>query len=507
MLLSVAWMLLLRSVMECNVTVSARPSGSDQTQMDEPATQPDRSTLAWRAGQGRLLIVDDDQVACEFLQAILGRQYQVKWETSSQRALERLLTEDFDLVLTDLNMMDINGLDLCKRIFGLRPDIPVIVVTGQGSMDSAVGAMRAGAYDFITKPIDAKLIGLTVERALQRRRLGEEVKRLRSTVEEPGVGNMVGSSSAIRSVFDLLSRMSSSDATVLITGESGTGKELIARAIHEQSNRSAGPFLALNCAAMPASLIESELFGHVRGAFTDAKAKRPGLFVEAKGGTIFLDEIGELPLEVQPKLLRALQERRVRPVGSSHEVPFDARIVTATNRDLDAQVANKLFREDLYYRINVLVVDIPPLRDRGSDVLLLAQHFIEQVAIRVRKEVKGIAPAAAEKLRIYDWPGNVRELQNCMERAVALTRSDTLQVEDLPEKVTNYKSERIVLSVDDPSELLTAAELQRRYIRRVLALVGGNKARAARILGIDRRTMYRKKVQFENDRRDTKVAQ
>ncbi|HEX2879051.1 MAG TPA: sigma-54 dependent transcriptional regulator, partial [Polyangiaceae bacterium] len=376
-----------------------------------------------------------------------------------------------------------------------------------GSMESAVGAMRAGAYDFITKPIDTKLIRLAVERALQHRRLGEEVKRLRSAIEKPGVGNMVGSSAAIRRVFDVLSRLRSSDATILITAESGTGKELIARAIHEQSSRSAGPFLAINCAAMPANLLESELFGHVRGAFTDARATHHGLFVEAKGGTIFLDEIGELPLEIQPKLLRALQERRVRPVGSNHEVPFDARIVAATNCDLEAQVAKKHFRADLYYRINVVAVEIPPLRDRGSDVLLLAQHFVEQVAIRVSKEVKGIAPSAAEKLRVYDWPGNVRELQNCMERAVALTRSEILQAEDLPKKVTNYRPERILLSADDPTELVTAAELQRRYIRRVLELVGGNKSRAARILGIDRRTMYRKKVLFEKDRVEVKAAQ
>lgn len=501
-----AWKLLVRKVMERNSALNTDSSGSDPTQADKPASQNAELTLMWGADQGRLLIVDDDQAVCELLETMLGSQYRVKWETSSRHALERLLDEDFDVILTDLNMVDLNGLELCQRILDLRPDIPVIVMTGNGSLENAVGAMRAGAYDFTVKPIGPE-ISLTLDRALQRRRLGEEVKRLRSTVQNPGVANMVGSSASIRRVFDVLSRMRSSDATILITGESGTGKELIARAIHDQSSRSAGPFLAINCAAMPANLLESELFGHVRGAFTDAKATHHGLFVDAKGGTIFLDEIGELPLEIQPKLLRALQERRVRPVGSNHEVPFDARIVAATNCDLEAQIAKKHFREDLYYRINVVAVDIPPLRERGSDVFLLAQHFIEQVAIRINKEVKGIAPSAAEKLRAYDWPGNVRELQNCMERAVALSRSNVLQAEDLPKKITSYRPERIMLSVDDPAELVTAAELQRRYIRRVLELVGGNKSRAARILGIDRRTMYRKKAQLEKDRLETKAAQ
>lgn len=457
------------------------------------------AVLARKPESGRVFIVDDDQQMCEFLEALLKPQYEITWETSSQVALERLLVEDFDVILTDLNMTDINGLELCERIFAARPDIPVIVVTGHGSMEVAVGAMRAGAYDFVTKPIDGKLIGLTVERALQRRRLGQQLSRLRKTVAKPGLGSMVGSSNSIRHIFDLLSRMKGSDASVLITGESGTGKELVARAIHEQSGRGDLPFLAINCAAMPAGLLESELFGHVRGAFTDAKATRNGLFVEAKGGTIFLDEIGELPLDIQPKLLRALQERKVRPIGSSHEVPFEARIVSATNRDLETESQDKCFREDLYYRINVVSVHVPPLRERGDDVLLLAQHFVEQVALRVGKDVKGIATAAAQKLRDYDWPGNVRELQNCIERAVALTHFERLVVDDLPEKIRGYRPDRVLLSADEPSELVTVEELVRQYRKRVLALVGGNKSRAAKILGVDRRTMYRKKDWLDGD--------
>jgi DNA-binding NtrC family response regulator len=441
---------------------------------------------------GRVLIVDDDQSACEFLEAILRKQHKVTWKTSAHDALEMAAEEDFDVILTDLNMTDIGGLDLCERLVGMRPDIPVVVVTGYGSMESAIGAIRAGAYDFVTKPVDANMIGLTVGRALRHRRLQEEVKRLRRAAVPQGFDDIIGRSVTMRRVFDLIQRVSDTEATVLVTGESGTGKELVAKAIHSQSNRKNGPFLAINCAAMPAALLESELFGHVRGAFTDAKTARTGLFAEATGGTIFLDEIGELPLEMQPKLLRALQERKVRPVGGNHEVPFDARIVAATNRDLETEVFEKRFREDLYYRINVVAVEVPPLRERGGDVLLLAQYFATKAAARANKEVKGIATATAEKLSSYDWPGNVRELENSMERAVALMRFDSVMVDDLPEKIRNYQRERFVLSADDPSELVTAAELERRYMQRVLALVSGNKSRAAKILGFNRRTLYRK---------------
>jgi two-component system response regulator HydG len=303
---------------------------------------------------------------------------------------------------------------------------------------------------------------------------------------------MLGNSPAVRRVFDLVARVGDSDASVLISGESGTGKELVARAIHEHSSRREGPFLAINCAALPPTLLESELFGHTRGAFTDAKAARTGLFVQAEGGTLLLDEIGEMPLEMQPKLLRALQERTVRPLGGNSEVPFNVRVLASTNRDLEAEVEARRFREDLYYRIHVVSIDVPPLRERGADTLLLSQHFIDRFAARSNRSVRGIAPAAADKLLAYNWPGNVRELENCMERAVALMRTHEITVEDLPEKVRNYQPAHEVLAVHDPSELITVDELERRYIQRVLALVSGNKSRAAQILGFDRRTLYRK---------------
>jgi two-component system response regulator HydG len=285
---------------------------------------------------------------------------------------------------------------------------------------------------------------------------------------------------------------------VLICGESGTGKELVARWIHRNSRRSDKPFVAVNCAALPENLLESELFGHAKGAFTDAKAERKGLFLQAEGGTLLLDEIGEMPLTMQPKLLRALEENRLRPVGGDREVSFDVRLITATNRDLQSEVDEGRFREDFYYRINVIQIELPPLRARGADVLLLAQHFVERVASRSGRNVTGISGPAGEKLLNYSWPGNVRELRNVMERAVALTRFEKIAVDDLPEKIRDYHRSQVFIGGDDPSELVTLDDVERRYIRHVLAAVGDNKALAARVLGLDRKTLYRKLQQAES---------
>jgi two-component system response regulator HydG len=446
--------------------------------------------------KGQVLVVDDEQETCDLLEMALVRHgFKVTTSSNAQRALELVAAQDFDVVLTDLSMPEMSGLDLCERVLGTRPNMPVVVITGQGSLETAIGAIRVGAYDFITKPVDPKLLFLSVSRAIQHRRLQDEVKRLRQAVES-GDGDaaniIVGQSAAMRKVYELISRVGESDASVLIHGETGTGKELIARGIHMRSRRKEGPFVAINCAAVPHSLLESELFGHARGAFTDAKAQRTGLFVQASGGTLFLDEIGELPLDVQPKLLRALQERKVRPVGANHEIPFDARIVAASNRNLEDEVYEKRFREDLYYRINVVKIDVPPLRERGGDVLHLSQHFLKQFAQRNDKPTLELSTTAAEKLMAYNWPGNVRELENCMEHAVALARFDQITVEDLPEKIRAYRAERFVVAANDPTEIVTMDELERRYILRVLALVGGNKSRAAQVLGFDRRTLYRK---------------
>jgi two-component system response regulator HydG len=445
----------------------------------------------------RVLIVDDDLSLCETLEAGLNRRgLTVSFRTSADDALLALSTEDFDVVVTDLNMTGKGGLELCERIVERRSDLPVVVLTAFGSFETAVAAIRAGAYDFISKPVQLDVLAIALRRAGQHRALRDEVKRLRLEVGHPSrIESFVGQSPAMQRVYDLLARVADSDASVLVTGESGTGKEVVARALHRQSRRP-GAFVAINCAAVPEALLESELFGHVRGAFTGAQDARPGLFVEARRGTIFLDEIGDMPLGLQPKLLRVLQERRVRPVGSTNEIPVDVRILAATNRDLESAVEDKRFREDLFFRINVIQIPLPPLRARVGDILLLAQHFIQELARRTGKSVKGVSVEAATKLLAYPWPGNVRELMNCVERAVALTRHDQIVVEDLPDRVQNHHSAQIVLGGDDPTQLLPMDEVEKRYILRVLEAVAGNKTAAARILGFERKTLYRKLERF-----------
>ncbi len=450
---------------------------------------------------GKVLVLDDDPDACGLMDAALsGRGYVVRAETRAREALEAVSAEDFDAVLTDLQLDEMDGLVVCERIVGMRPDLPVIVVTGHASLEAAISAIRVGAHDFVTKPIDLELLGITVERAVSHHKLRAEVKRLRDEVDEArGFEKLLGQSATMKRVTDVITRVSQTDATVLVTGESGTGKELVARAIHERSNRREGPFVAINCAAVPATLLESELFGHARGAFTDAKATRKGLFLEADNGTLFLDEIGEMPLEMQVKLLRALQERTVRAVGGNTEMPFNARVIAATNRDLENEVHEKRFREDLYYRINVVTVHVPPLREREGDVPLLAQRFLERFAARHGKHVIGISAPAAAKLVAYHWPGNVRELENSIERAVALTQFDHINVEDLPERIRAHRPDTMVMMPETAEELVTVEELERRYLLHVLKVVHGNKSRAARILGYDRRTLYRKLERMESE--------
>jgi len=439
-----------------------------------------------------VLVVDDERDTCELLELALARQgMQVTTCTTAADALEKIASRDFDVVLTDLSMPETSGLEVCERVIALRPDVPVVLITGHATLETAMGAIRAGAYDFVTKPIESKTLGVVVSRAVQHRRLREQIKQLRAA-RDANQSIIVGGSPAMRKVADLIERVSDSDASVLIHGETGTGKELVARAVHNKSKRRDGPFVAINCAAVPHSLLESELFGHARGAFTDAKATRMGLFQMANGGTLFLDEIGELPIDVQPKLLRALQERKVRPVGDNREIPYDARIVAATNRDLENEVHEKRFREDLYYRINVVKLEVPPLRSRGSDTLHLAHHFLKQFAERSGKPTLELSERAAERLMAYEWPGNVRELENCIEHAVALARFDQVTVEDLPEKLRGYLAGSFVATANDPTEIVTMEELEKRYLLRVFTLVGNNKSRAAEVLGIDRRTMYRK---------------
>ena len=441
----------------------------------------------------RVLVVDDDADMGEMVATFVRRlgHHPVLVQTSEE-ALGQMGVAEFALVLTDVRMGSMDGIALCERLANTHPDVPVIVLTGYGSLETAVRAMRAGAYDFLAKPVDADMLAIAMERALEHRNLRQEVRRLEAEVVRAQPSrSLVGSSRAMREVMNLVERVASTDATVLVTGESGTGKELVARAIHGMGARHKGPFVAINCAAVPHNLLESELFGHVRGAFTDARNARAGLFLEANGGTLFLDEIGEMPLEMQAKLLRALQERTVRPVGGDRETPFDARVITATNRDLEADVRARRFREDLYYRIAVVCVEVPTLRERSVDIPVLAQHFLVRFAERFGKKVVGFHPTSLARLVSYAWPGNVRELENCIERSVALTRYDHVTVEDLPEKIRAYESKQRSVVPETETELVTLAELERRYVQRVMVLVGGNKSRAARVLGLDRRTLSR----------------
>jgi DNA-binding NtrC family response regulator len=448
---------------------------------------------------GKILIVDDEQAMCELLEADLRlRNFETEWYTSAEDALQAVNRQSYDVVLTDLNMPGTNGIQLCKHIVTHRPDIPVVMMTAFGSLESAVDAIRAGAYDFVTKPIEMDLLNVTLSRAIKHRQLEEKIRFLSEAVARTErFGDILGTSPAMQELFDQLQRIAASETSLLITGESGTGKELVARAIHRKSRRSKKPFVAVNCAALPDALLESELFGHAAGAFTDARTERKGLLFQAEGGTLLFDEVGELPLSVQPKLLRALEENYMRPVGSDEEIPFDVRIITATNRDLETAIEEGRFREDLYFRINVIQCDLPPLRSRGTDTLLLAQKFLETFATRSEKEVTDISKGVAEKLLAYTWPGNVRELRNVIERAVALTRYDRLGVEDLPEKIRNFQGSQVFIGGDDPTEMVALEEIERRYIQHVLGAVGSNKTMAARILGLDRKTLYRKLRQYQ----------
>jgi DNA-binding NtrC family response regulator len=455
--------------------------------------------------QTRILVIDDERDMCELLEESLGRGgYHVTWRTRGDEGLDLLRDQDFDVIITDINLDGQSGLDLCRRFTENRPDTPVIVITAFGDMSTAITAIRAGAHDFINKPIDMTVLERAIERATQHRHLREEVKRLSRGAPPPGdarvLGSLIGNSRAMLAVYDLVRRVAASDTTVLLSGESGTGKELVARALHDQSEQREGRFVAINCAAVPADLLESELFGHVKGAFTDAKASRQGLFEQASGGTLLLDEVGEMPLEMQPKLLRVLQERQVRPVGGNTSVPVTARIIAATNRDLEGEVEQKRFREDLFYRLNVVQIEIPPLRARSNDALLLAEHFVRKFSERSGKPVHGLSGEAQAKLLAYDWPGNVRQLENTIERAVALTRGEQIMLEDLPERITRFDGSTGMLTDVDLEHVRTLEQVERRHIEQAVKHAHGNKTRAAKALGIDRRTLYRKLERYAGGR-------
>ena len=451
----------------------------------------------------RILVVDDDPEMGSLLSDLLKEEgYTVDTATSGEQALTKMGDCDYPVVISDLIMKGMPGLTLLREIKRLYPETNVIIMTAFGSIETAIQAMKEGAYDYVTKPVKSEEIALTTCKAVQEASLRRELVWLRRAVEkEYSFNQILGKSKPMQEVFDLIRRISASPSNILITGASGTGKELVARAIHFNSPRSQGPFVPVNCAAIPEHLLESEMFGHVKGSFTDAKMDRKGLFEEAQGGTLLLDEISELPLSLQAKLLRAIQEKEVRRVGAARSVPVDVRIVGATNLDLAEQVRAKLFREDLYYRLNVIEVHMPALRERTEDIPLLTMHFIKKYAEPMKK-VTGLTESALALLMDYDWPGNVRELENVIERSVTLTRGEKITPEDLPPVVRGSSGDRQMIE-EAAEKTRTLADMERAYILRILEKTGGNKYQAAQTLGIDRKTLYRKLDEIDKAKRDS----
>jgi DNA-binding NtrC family response regulator len=450
-------------------------------------------------GQGRsgtLLLVDDDPLPLGVLRASLAAErFQTLSAESGADALALLdqHAHEIDCVLTDLYMPGVSGMDVLMYVRERWPEISVIVLTGHGDVQTAVSAIRAGAYDYLVKPVDTgDALPTVLRRAIEHHRLLTRNRYLEQRLEaSERFGGLIGTSRAMRQVYSSVSHVASTDATVLVLGESGTGKELVARSIHEQSTRAGRAFVAINCGALTETLLESELFGHERGAFTGAVARRHGLFEEASGGTLFLDEVGELSPATQVRLLRVLQERHVRPVGSNRSIPIDVRVIAATNRNLEEEVAARHFREDLFYRLNVVAIELPPLRARGDDVLLLAQHFLAKHAARHKKASTTIAPAALSLLVSHDWPGNVRELENAMERAVILNGSDRVSIDALPVSLRNSSSPPPRSPAASEPLVEARARFERRYLSEVLEAASGNLSSAAKQAGMDRSNFRR----------------
>jgi DNA-binding NtrC family response regulator len=434
---------------------------------------------------GRILVVDDDRVTCRLLGEVLSREgATVVGETDPRRALARIDEEPVDLAILDVQMPEMDGLTLLRGLRERLPALPVIVMTAFGSIDTAVQAVASGAVDYVSKPMNVEEI-----RALVRRALGRQTEAQAALpVADRELDGVVGRSPAMVEVYKTIARVAPGRTTVLILGESGTGKELVARAIHQHSPRRTQEFVAVDCGALTETLLESELFGHVRGAFTGAVGDKGGLFMEADGGTIFLDEIGDVSAALQAKLLRVLQEQQVRPVGGTEWRKVDVRVIAATHRDLSEAVVAGRFREDLYYRLKVVTVDLPPVRERREDIPLLVDHLVRRAARECGKPVAGVTEAALALLCAYHWPGNVRELAHVLERGVALAHHEVLTAEDLPPEL---RQPTATPPEGSPVDRPTLGELKRRYIRRILDESGGNVSRAASVLGIDRRSLYR----------------
>ena len=436
----------------------------------------------------KVLIVDDDpSIRDASFQVLTRKGYEVDLAARAEEALDLLNRFEFDVILLDLKMPGMNGLELLKHIKEMDPHAEVVIITAYGTVSNAVQAMKNGASDFLQKPFGPEELKLAVEKALGRRRLAlENLYLRRALAEKEGKTTIIGESQAIKQVLEMAKMVAPTDSTVLITGESGTGKGLLARKIHELSPRAKGPFVAVDCGTLVPTLFESELFGHVKGAFTGASTHKVGKFELANGGTLFFDEIGNISVDIQAKLLRAVEEKEISPVGSHRVTKVDVRIIAATNKNLAEEIKKGTFRDDLFYRLNVVSIHIPPLRERTEDIPLLAQYFLQNFAHKHRKKVREIEKEALEMLKAYPWPGNVRELENTIERLVIFAKDEVITPEDL--RLAGFKADEAGLDADD----LPLEEIERRYILRVLKKCQGNKSRAAKILQIDRKTLREK---------------
>ena len=442
-----------------------------------------------------LLIVDDDSTHRTMLRTLIGGWgYDVVEADDGSTAIEAVQKRPFDLVLMDVRMLKVSGLEALEEIKAFNPAIPVTIMTAYSSVETAVGALKKGAYDYLTKPLDFDKLRLTIERAMEHTRLKEENRILKENLGKHfDMQNIVGRSPAMVRLMETVAHVARSEATVMITGASGTGKELIAGMIHFNSPRKEGPFVKINCAAITETLLESELFGHEKGAFTGADRRKEGRFIQAHQGSLFLDEVSEMPLTMQVKLLRVLQERELTRVGGEDVIQVDVRVITATNRDLVDLKRKGLFREDLYYRLNVVSLEIPPLSERRDDIPLLAQHFLGMFSAKNNKEIKGFTPRAMDRLIRHDWPGNVRELMNAVERGVVLTRTDYLDVQDFAIMQNASQSSAEAAPVFDGKEnSLSLEAVEKAAVLRMLESTDGNKSQAARRLGITRKTLHKK---------------
>ncbi len=451
------------------------------------------------SSQPTILVIDDESAILDTLRILLKKEgFDVTTAQGGKAGVEEIRSGNFDIILSDVRMPQVSGLDVVDAARDQDPMTPVILMTAQASLQSAIGAVNAGAYYYIQKPFANDELLAILRRACEFRAVRVENKQLRQEIRrrtQEGISKPIGKSKRFLEVLKLAEQVAPTDSTLLIQGESGTGKEVIAKYVHTLSDRGDGPFMSINCGALPETLLESELFGHTKGSFTGAVRDKQGLFAAARGGTFFMDEVGEMPASLQIKLLRVLQEREVIPVGATEAIPVDVRIIAATNRDLEEEVRRGNFRSDLFYRLNVIALDMPPLRDRRDDLILLIEYFLMRMAEEREAEVKALSAEALDAVMVYDWPGNVRELENALEHAVVLSRGNVIEAGSLPERLTKRRKEPLVADRDLDNPTLDIIE--RAYIMYVLQAEGGNKTRAAETLGIDPSTLYRKLSRYE----------